>query len=368
MIVAMSGFSPEALPGYLSRVYGGVVSVRRLSVLGAEADPGKVKEYGYGTPIRVDFTVDGAPKSVVISTVRSGGFGHDNMSDRAAIMLWQSEAFNTLPRHVHAVDVGAYTKTGGMTSLGGCAELFLVYDHAEGREYYHDLNRIKDSGSAAPLDLQRVEALAGYLAELHSVKHADPGYYERRTRELLGHNECIFGIADSYPAGYPLVSPGELADIEKRCVDWRWRLKGQHARLSRVHGDFHPFNILFREETDFTLLDRSRGSWGEPADDLAGLGINYLFWGLMYWEEFGEPFRGLWNTFFETYLRETGDQDVLAVIQPYLTFRALVVANPIWYPHISAATRRSLLNFARNILEEEIFDYRHVERLLEARR
>jgi aminoglycoside phosphotransferase (APT) family kinase protein len=44
-----------------------------------------------------------------------------------------------------------------------------------------------------------------------------------------------------------------------------------------VHGDFHPWNILFQNDCDFAVLDRSRGEWGDPADDVAPLTINYLF-------------------------------------------------------------------------------------------
>jgi len=48
-------------------------------------------------------------------------------------------------------------------------------------------------------------------------------------------------------------------------------------RLSQVHGDFHPWNVLFREGVDFTVLDRSRGERGEPADDVTAMTINYIF-------------------------------------------------------------------------------------------
>jgi aminoglycoside phosphotransferase (APT) family kinase protein len=32
-----------------------------------------------------------------------------------------------------------------------------------------------------------------------------------------------------------------------------------------VHGDFHPWNILFRAAVDFSVLDRSHGEYGDPA-------------------------------------------------------------------------------------------------------
>ena len=69
--------------------------------------------------------------------------------------------------------------------------------------------------------------------------------------------------------------PRLCEEIERAAVSSRWRLRGRTHRLSRTHGDFHPWNVLFREGTDFSVLDRSRGEWGEPADDVAALGVNF---------------------------------------------------------------------------------------------
>jgi aminoglycoside phosphotransferase (APT) family kinase protein len=55
-----------------------------------------------------------------------------------------------------------------------------------------------------------------------------------------------------------------------RNITWRLRLKSLTHRLRQVHGDFHPWNILFRSAAEFSLLDRSRGEYGDPADDFRG--------------------------------------------------------------------------------------------------
>jgi hypothetical protein len=34
--------------------------------------------------------------------------------------------------------------------------------------------------------------------------------------------------------------------------------------------------------------------------------------------------------------------------------------SPVWYPNISLATRQKLLNFIRNVLDAEEFDYKGV--------
>ncbi len=356
----------EALERYLSQVFDRKVSIRRLQPLGVsvrEADA--LKAYGYGIPLRIDFELDGRSRSVVINTIKPGGFGHERMADRAAILLWQAEAFNKLPRHVKALDIGAFTKDGSALSLSECEEFFLLTDLVEGREYFHDLDRIRDSGELTKLDLERCEALARYLVEIHSIKRNEPDMYRRRIRELIGHSECIFGLTDSYPEEAEYIKAEELIEIEKRCIEWRWRLKHKAHRLSQVHGDFHPWNVLFREDVDFTLLDRSRGEWGEPADDVSAMTINYLFYSLQRSGDLRGPFKKLWETFYRVYLDGTGDEELLEVIQPFYCWRALVIASPVWYPTLSLKVRRGLLNFARNILEVDVLNPWDINPLLE---
>ncbi len=364
----MSLLDPIEFQNYLSAHYGRAVIVKSIRTLGGMEDVEFIlKDYGYGTPLKIDFTIDGEPSCIVLGTIKQGGFGHDLMSDRAAILLWQSKTFNELPRHVRSIDVGGFT-CDGLKSLGDVEELFLLMEHVEGSEYFHDLDRIKAIGEVNKLDYNRVETLAKYLSSIHSVKKEDPSYYERRTRELIGHNECIFGLTDSYPMDHKWIKPAFLIEIEKKCIDWRWRNKLLTHRLSQVHGDFHPFNILFREGVDFTALDRSRGSFGEPADDLAGLSINYLFWGLLHKEEFTDPFQDLWETFYSTYLDQSKDLEVLRVIPPYLSWRALIVASPVWYPHYNIRVRKMLLNFAMNVLHLDAFDPYKIEILLDEKK
>ena len=98
-----------------------------------------------------------------------------------------------------------------------------------------------------------------------------------------------------------------LKEIEQQCVDWRWRLKDRVHRLRQVHGDFHPWNILFREGTDFVLLDRSRGEWGEPADDVTCLTMNYLFFSLQRSGRLDGNFESLFRRFWDRYLAKSGD-------------------------------------------------------------
>jgi aminoglycoside phosphotransferase (APT) family kinase protein len=344
------------LERYLSHRFGTEVHVCGIELLGDEAGE---KGFGYGDPIRV--TLEGAPvEQVVVHTIRTRAFGHDTLADRAAAAMLAYETFNNLPFHVRALDVGASTAEGDWVSLAGARDFFLITDYAQGEPYFRDLERIAQTDQLTDPDLRRVDRLAAYLAEIHAMPEESPALYLRRTRELFGHHECIPGLLDSYDA-FPLAGftdAAQLRQIEHRCVEWRHRLKGFTHRLCRVHGDFHPWNVLWRPDDEFTLLDRSRGEWGEAADDVSCMAINYLFFSLQARGAPGGAFQELWSRFFERYLAETGDREILKVIPPYFVWRALVIASPLWYPGLEASVRRAIFRFIEEVLAVEEFDWR----------
>ena len=356
--------SVELLEKYFSSVYKAPVKVLRFFPLGMEKkaiDEKDLKGFGYGVPYIIEFSVDGEAKRVVLETMRSEGFGHDHFSDRAQVLLWQHSAFNKLPRHVRCVDVGAFTADSEcLKSLGDCSEFFIVTEFVNGTLYRFDLDRIKETGELNELDEQRCLALSDYLVDVHKTKRQSPGLYVRRIRELVGHSECIMGLLDSYPSKLDLINESDLINIEQDCVVWRWRLKHRAHRLCQIHGDFHPWNILFRKGGDFTVLDRSRGEWGEPADDVTAMTINYIFYSLQKYGELAGVFERLFRLFWENYLSKTGDREILEIVQPFYAWRGLVVASPIWYPNLTRSVRAKLFNFIKNVLQCERFDVEHV--------
>lgn len=349
---------PGALEDYLSSLFGARVKIKAVGRLGAPKGEWRreLKGFGYGVPYSIEFEYDGERRSAVLETLRPGGFGHNHPSDRAQILIWQHSAFNKLSRHVRSWDVGAFTKDGALRSLGDYTEYFILTKKVEGELYHVDLDRIKVTGEISQLDVRRCLALSNYLAKIHTKKRNEPDLYVRRIRDLIGHGECIMGLTDSYPSNLPYVSEEELKEIEKRCIEWRYLLKKKVHRLSQVHGDFHPWNVLFREGVRFTLLDRSRGEWGEVADDVSSMTINYLFYSLQVQGNLSGPFEELFMSFWENYLSKTKDEEVLEVVQPFYAWRGLVVASPIWYPNLPQEVRTKLFNFIRSVLEAQRFD------------
>lgn len=327
---------------------------------------------GYGSPYLVVYSETlGSTvrtKKVILSTMRIGnGFGHDYRADRIDNQVLSFDTWNSLPLHARVSDIGAFNRTdSSLISLGNAGEFFLLRPMVQGKEYFHDLDRIFETGVLEEFDILRVEALAKYLAKIHSLKYrgtAKRELYERKIRDTVGHGECIFGLADSYserPGRY--LGESELEEIEKKCVSARWKLKENRNRLCQIHGDFHPWNILFKEtpSTKFIVLDRSRGEWGEPADDVCAMSINYLFYALRMDGEIHGPFLDLFNRFMKTYFDITEDTGLGPAMPLFFAFRALVIASPIWYPDLTDAVRRKIFDFAQNLLDDGSFDYTDV--------
>jgi hypothetical protein len=348
---------------YLSSVYKATVKVFGISPLGGGEGVAGLKGFGYGVPYLIEFNVGGEAKRAVLETVRHGGFGHDHFSDRAAVLLWQHSAFSRLPRHVRSIDVGSFASDCvTLRSLGDCCEFFILTEFVEGMPYHSDLDRIKEAGEVTSLDEERCLALSDYLVEIHSVKKKDaPELYVRRVRDLTGHGEGIFGLTDSYPGGLEYADERFFIGFEQACVEWRWRLKHKAHRLSQVHGDFHPWNIMFRRGLDYTVLDRSRGEWGEPADDVSTMTVNYVFYSLQAFGRIDGPFLRLFLLFWRNYMDKTSDEEILSVVQPFYAWRSLVIASPLWYPHLPLDVRRKIFRFATKVLKAKRFDFEDVE-------
>ncbi len=371
------GFAREVTPALqeiVDRLYPGA-RLAKVSLFGVDegvdGDAATAKGTGYGVPLRLDVVqADGSPRTLVFHTERSDAFGHDRRADRAADMLLAFDRFAQIPHHVQAVDVGAIGKRDGMLlSLSDAGEFYLITSYAPGHVYADDLRRVAKLGQAQAADLKTAATLATLLAEIHGEKYSTDANaalrYRRAIRDLLGSGEGIFGLCDAYAADTPNAPPSRLKSIESRCLDWRWKLKHRATRLSRTHGDFHPFNILVDADGGISLLDASRGCRGDPADDVACLSINYLFFAVERPETWQRAFRALFHEFLGTYCRLAKDDELFEVCAPFFAWRGLVLANPVWYPALGPEARDRVLRFIERVLSAERFDPAFVDEVFQ---
>ncbi|AKU91250.1 phosphotransferase family protein [Vulgatibacter incomptus] len=341
----------------------------RFSARVASIEPMKTKAggkgFGYGALHRI--VLEGTPeRALVLHRGGSCGFGHDTLADRASSVLLAYETDNELPAHVRAIDVGAIDREGRLTSLEGTRDFFVLTEYAEGVPYFLELQRASTRERPLLPELDHLDALASYLARIHADRGSSAEAYVRRTRDTFGGSEGIAGLLDSYD-GRDLTgfaSPSILVDIERRCVGWRARLKACSRRLCRVHGDFHPWNILF-DGPALSLVDRSRGEWGEAADDVAALTTNFLYFALLARGRFAGSMRALWTRFFLRYEEATDDADLGLMLPPFFVWRALVLASPVWYPGVPTAVRRTLFRFIDRVLDVDRFDPLAIDSLVD---
>ena len=337
----------QKVENYLKESFGPAAELAEMNPVGKGT---------HGTAYRLKVTTPEEEKRLIFKTLSPSGFGHDHFSDRARVLLLANANYNLMPKHVQALDVVGDSPYR-FVSLKEAREFYIFMEEAQGRSYFSDLNDILERGSLTPSDQGRARMLALFLAQIHAKKYAeeDAGIlYRRRIRDLVGHGECIMGIIDAY-GRTQFTTERELVTYAERCLPWWGKIRDKCGRLCEVHGDYHPGNIWF-DGDDFTLLDRARGTWGESADDLSCLAVNYIHYAIRNTGTFSGPFAELFRQFVGQYLEKTGDEEILELIQPFFAFRILVLANPRFYPRETDENRRKLMNFGHSVLKTERFD------------
>jgi hypothetical protein len=341
-----------AVKAYLHTIFSNAIDIN-ISRLGSG-----VQGAGFLIEVR---TPEGI-QSYVIKSLLTEGLGHDYPSDRAAVFLLDIDEYKNLPNHVKAVDVLSEMEDGSIKSIGGGREYYLLMERAAGKDYFHDLRLFAEKERLNPLDRKKIRSMASYLALIHAVKRDSPALYRRKLRDTVGHGECLMGVFDTYPDG--VISSDDMANIIKKSIDWIIKLKPKHNRLAQVHGDFHPGNIWFVPEAagdaNFILLDRSRGPWGEPADDVTALTINYIFFSVINHGDVRGAYQEGLRLFYDEYIMDSRDEEITSVAAPFYAFRGAVVGNPVFYPDVTTEQRKRIFRFVLNVLDDVAFDVEKV--------
>ncbi len=348
----------KKVQNYLKERFGPATRLQDMERLG---------EGVHGAAYLLKFSTPDGEQRLIMKTLFHSRFGHDHYSDRAQVLLLAQANYNEMPKHIKATDVVGESPDR-LISVKDAKEFYIFMEEAKGESYFKDLDAILKRGYLNKLDRERVKMLAHFLADIHALKYSGQDaqiLYRRRIRDLIGHGECIMGIIDAYDQ-VEFTTDQELIDYAGKCLSWWGKIRDKSERLCSVHGDYHPGNIRLQGD-DFVLLDRSRGSWGEPADDVSCLSVNYIHYAIKDCGTFDGPFAELFRLFLDYYFEKTNDDGFFEVTQPFFAFRVLVIANPKFYPDDTTETKRKLLDFGRSILETERFDIEEIPDYIEGK-
>jgi hypothetical protein len=89
---------------------------------------------------------------------------------------------------------------------------------------------------------------------------------------------------------------------------------------------------------------------------VASLTMNYLFFSLQRSGRLEGALGSLFLRFWQRYLEKSEDREMLKVVAPFLAFRGLVMASPLWYPTLPDTVRQRILTFIVAVLESDRFD------------
>ncbi len=344
--------SEKQIKSFLEKHYGKDVEIVKLSKIGS----GWV-----ANGFELKFRLNREDKKMAIRVLKDVDFSHDYSSDRGAYLSLQHKSSKMLPNHNESIGVIAIDpKSGSVVEIVDHDEYFQILEWAKGEEYINDLHRIFERSKITELDISRARILADYLVKIHNIKFEgdeehSKSLYKRHSRDLVG-SSFLMDVLDTYPGKIGFVSKEELFGFVNKIYRYRESFKYKFKRLRKIHGDFHPGNIRFYDK-GFEILDSARVIWGEPADDVACMAINYVWNSLKKRGSFGGEFAKLFNIFYENYLEKSGDRQIGKLIPMYFAVRSIVLTHPLFFDEKDGA-RKKLFDLALKLLEKGNFNSR----------
>jgi aminoglycoside phosphotransferase (APT) family kinase protein len=254
------------------------------------------------------------------------------------------------------LDVAVIRDDGSLGRVPGSCEFVLLQEYVDGELYFHSLMQSLEANEVSELEERRAVALAEYLAELHSQSNDDVRIYRRAMRDLVAGGVGVMGVLGGYSKELRDAHHDRLSGILKDFTALAWDLDRGSNRLCRIHGDFHPLNILFGQDTQFSVIDAFGAGWGDAAFDVGTLLINYY---ALHNEKggLGTPAgRRLAERFLSAYVDRCDDPEGLYRVLPLPLARgALIMATTYFFPHRTEAERDRLIRLAGDILSARVF-------------
>jgi len=351
----------EQIKKYLENKYSGKISDIQIEKLGSGV---------LGTGFSLKFKINNKDNTLILKSLFTQNLGMDYYSDRAASLIDAHANYNSMEHHVKSEDVIAYNEDTSLTSIGKAREFYLVMEEAKGKSLFSDFDEIKKTNQLSEQTKNKIKIISDFLVKLHANKHTSTPLYRRKMRDTIGSGGSLMGLLDMHPEQAFSQFKKEWLEIVMRSINFWGLSRNLSKRLCETHADYHPGNLWFDNEK-FTILDRARGRYGEPADDITAFIVNPILYAVITSKKFTGPFKEIFDIFWNNYFRQTKDREMRKVIAPYLAFRVAVVTNPLFYNDESLGgkesandVRKQLITLALNALKDKEFDPKKINEYL----
>lgn len=342
---------PSEIQFYLRKVFGSDTELVNIKALGEEEH-----DTGNSKLLHLEARVGSQIKHLILRLPASTVYGTEHPSDRAHAVLQAYDLYKNIPRHPRALDVAIISTDGTINSIPVNGEFALLQEFGQGELYLHSLMHSLNSAEPDELAERHAVTLAEYLLDLHSEKVEDDRMYRRSLRDLVSGGVGVMGIIGGYTEELRETYRTELDDILRNFISLAWSLERSSKRLCRIHGDFHPLNILFDENLGLTVIDASGTGWGDAAFDVGILFMNYY---ALYNtpEQLSSPSgQRLAERFLSAYTARCEDLEGLYRVLPLALARgALIMATTDHFPHRPMAERERLIRLAGDVLSASVF-------------
>lgn len=343
----------EELKKYLKSKYKNKISEIKIKKLGSGV---------LGTGYSINFKLNDENKTLIIKSLFKENLGMDHYSDRASSLLEAHDNYNKMENHIKSEDVIAQNEDDSLISIGNAKEFYILMEEAKGENLFKDFENIKKSKLLNEKTKDKIKKISDFLVKLHKNKHESISLYRRKIRDIIGSGGSLIGLLDMHPENDFRKFEKEWTEIIKRSINFWKKSRNLNHRLSEIHADFHPGNLWF-DGDKLIILDRSKGRFGEPADDIIAFGINPIMYALITNEKFEGPFKEIFDLFWNNYFKQTKDKEMRKIMAPYIAFRISVITNPLFYndkffgaAEKASLIRKKLINFALNVLKEDEFN------------
>lgn len=315
-------------------------------------DKQRGKLHGMTHTIEITFTEnDGSSGTCYLKLPEHSLFGERLGSDAVKEITWRLEGYPTILGHSLCIGAGGVTAQGDPVPLSMLFPAYFSIEQALPGTIYADKLQNFSEHTSRTEALRDVQSICAHMVRMHKpVERNGTALYRRMLREKL--MDPVFRLIDA-DEHYWSQRPAARMEVEHLFLGWRQRLWNLGRRIRVVHNDFHPWNILIKSDGVALLGARSPGV-GEPANDLAALMVNYVWFSYLTSNKFEGLYRDAYLAFWNTYLEMTGDIECLAALPPFLANRLLLFLDSAFYPGTGDAVKARVERLLFGLLKEEI--------------